>query len=175
MSVSGGLNAHWARLTEGVRGTFELDSRQLHRLPESDDHLQQLTEAIWETARQIEGAGEWVEIDTIDSWTIHRLSQGEGFAVLGRPPGELVEVGLAVRRAFRRVLAETAPRLRDREADTRALVVIGPYGRMDQEGASTAMRGYDPTLYSGLDYVCLAADGRIKALLESPVRPAPNS
>ena len=75
-------------------------------------------------------------------------------------------MGLSVRRNFRRLLSDAGPRLRGREADLRALVAIGYYGRMEEEGATTAMRGYDPSLYSGLDFVCLAADGLIKALME---------
>ena len=30
------------------------------------------------------------------------------------------------------------------------------------------MRGYDPTSYSGLDFVCLVADGVVKPLIQTP-------
>lgn len=30
------------------------------------------------------------------------------------------------------------------------------------------MRGYDPVLYSGLDFVCLVADGLVTPLIEAP-------
>lgn len=167
MSVSGGLNHLWARLTEGVRGTYDLDSTRLYRLPESEEHWDQLREEIWERGREIDQPGQWVKIDTIDAWTINRLSEGRGFAIIGRPPEELSDVALSVRRNLRRLLADATPRLRGQQADMRALVVVGLYTRMEDEGASTAMRGYDPSLYSGLEFVCLAADGRIKAMLEA--------
>jgi hypothetical protein len=172
MSVSGGLNHHWARLTERVRGTYDLDSTHLHRLPESEEHLAQLFELIWERAASLEAVGQWAELETIDAWTIQRL-HGDGGAtggltIMGRPPEELGDIGLSVRRNFRRLLADAGPRLRSREADIKALVVLGSYGRMEEEGATTAMRGYDPSLYAGLEFVCLAADGLIKALMEVP-------
>lgn len=167
VSVAGGLNPHWARLSEGVRGTYDLDSTALHRLPESQEHLESLKETVWERARGLE-AGQWAEIPTVDVWTRQRLSVGEGVAVIGRPPEELSDVGLAVRRNFRRILADAAPRLRDGDAGARALVVIGCYGHIEEEGVSTAMRGYDPSLYAGLDFVCLVADGQVKALIEAP-------
>jgi len=51
----------------------------------------------------------------------------------------------------------------------RALILLGHYARMDQEGATTAMRGYDPSLYSGIDFVCLVADGLVKPIIDSSV------
>jgi len=113
--------------------------------------------------------GQWAEIETIDAWTLQRLAGAEGFAIVGRPPEELADVGLAVRRNLRRLLAEAAPRLHESGAEVKALVAIGYYAHMEDEGATTAMRGYDPALYAGLDFVCLAADGLVKALMESRV------
>ena len=167
MSVSGGLNHHWARLTERVKGTYDLDSTRLHRLPESQEHLDQLFELIWERAAGLDTLGQWVELETLDAWTIQRLHGDGGMTIVGRPPDELGDIGLSVRRNFRRLPADAGPRLRGREAEIKALVVLGYYGRMDEEGATTAMRGYDPSLYAGLDFVCLAADGLIKPLMEA--------
>jgi hypothetical protein len=166
VSVSGGLNRYWARLTERVRGTYDLDSTRLHRLPESEEHLEALLETIVGRAAELTEVGQIAEIETIDAWTLQRLEGEAGVAILGRPPSELEDVGLSVRRNFRKVLAEAGPRLRGSEAEAKALVVLGAYGRMEEEGATVAMRGYDPTLYAGLDYVCLAADGLVKPLLE---------
>lgn len=167
ISVSGGLNHHWARLSERAKGAYDLDSTRLHRLPESKEHLDQLCELIWEQAGRIETVGQWVEMETIDAWTVQRLQGGEGLTIVGRPPEEMGDASLRVRRNFRRLLADAGPRLRSREAEIRALVVLGYYGRMEEEGATTAMRGYDPSLYSGLEFVCLAADGLIKPLMEA--------
>lgn len=169
MSVSGGLNRHWARLSEKARGAYDLDSTRVHRLPESEEELKALFEAVWVKAGEL-SVGETAEIETVDTWTVQRLTEGEGATIVGRPPEEVGDVGLAVRRNFRKVLAEAGPWLRSRDAEAKALVVLGAYGRMEDEGATVAMRGYDPSLYAGLDYVCLAADGLVKALIESRER-----
>jgi hypothetical protein len=173
VSVTGGLNPYWARFTDRVRGTYDLDSTRLHRLPESEEHLERLIETIVERASTL-NVGRVAEIETFDAWTVQSLSEGprrsrEGeVAIIGRPPVELAEMGLAVRRNFRRILSEAAPALRASQADVRALVVLGFFARIDQEGVTTALRGYDPTLYSGIDFVCLAADGVIKPLIQAP-------
>jgi hypothetical protein len=177
VSVTGGLNQHWARFTELVRGTYELDSTRLHRLPESEAHLEELIERIAEATKQLQ-ASERVEIETIDAWTLQRLSSPGGesagsLTIVGSPPTQTDDPGLAVRRNLRRILAEAGPSRREVDAEARALVLLGHYPRMDQEGASTAMRGYDPALYSGIDYVCLVADGLVKPIIAAPVRVKP--
>ncbi len=173
VSVAGGLNPHWARLSERVRGSFDLDSTRLHRLSESEEHLERLMETIWERAGQMERPGQWVEIETMDAWTLQRLAGEHGVTIVGMPPEEMDDVGLAVRRNFRRILAGAAPQLREREADLRALVVLGYYARIEEEGTTTALRGYDPTLYANLDFVCLAADGLLKPLIQAPAHLLP--
>jgi hypothetical protein len=172
VSVTGGLNPHWARFTDRVRGTYDLDSTQLHRLPESEEHLESLIDTIVERSSQLE-PGRWTEIETIDAWTIQRLHGDGGAVIVAVPPADAQDAGLAVRRNFRRILADKGPRLREREAELRALVVLGYYARMDQEGATTAMRGYDPGLYTGIDFVCLVADGQVKALMQAPAAVLP--
>ncbi len=167
VSVTGGLNPHWARFTEHVRGTYDLDSTRLHRLPESDEHLQALIDTIIELAAKLE-TGQIAEIETIDAWTVQGLDGDRAATVIGVPPADIQDLGLAVRRNFRQVLAQSAPALRDVEAEARALVLLAPYARMEQEGATTAMRGYDPALYAGLDFVCLIADGLVKPLIQAP-------
>jgi len=168
VSVTGGLNPHWARFTERVRGTFDLDSTRLHRLPESEEHLEALIETIVERSAQLE-AGQRTEIETIDAWTVQLLEQGEGVTVVGVPASEAQDMGLAVRRNLRRILGEAAPALRDAGAELKALVLLGYYARMEEEGATIAMRGFSPSLYSGIDYVVLIADGLVKPLIQPPV------
>lgn len=167
VTVAGGLSQHWARFTERVRGTYDLDSTRLHRLPESEAHLEALLDTIVAQAAQLT-PGMWVEIDTIDAWTVQRLEGAGGFIVVGLPPAETAEMGLTVRRNLRRVLSQAGPILRAQEVELRAVVLVGPYARIDQEGASTALRGYDPSLYAGIDFVCLVADGLIKPIIQAP-------
>lgn len=167
VSVTGGLNPHWAKFTDRVRGSYDLDSTQLHRLPESEEHLEALLDEIVERTKQLE-AGQVTTIETIDAWTIQRLSGTGGVTIIGVPPGEAAELGLAIRRNFRRTLIDVAPKLREAGGTARALVVIAPYARIEQEGTTTALRGYDPSLFSGIDFICLAADGLIKPLIQPP-------
>jgi hypothetical protein len=186
VSVTGGLNQHWARFTELVRGTYDLDSTSVHRLPESEAHLDDLIGRVVDVTKQL-SAGQRAEIDTIDAWTLQRLSAPPslvrskpdppgteppvegGVTIVGAPPTQADDPGLAVRRNFRRILAETEPLLRSTDAEMRALILLGHYARMDQEGATTAMRGFDPSLYSGIDLVCLVADGLVKPIIDAPV------
>jgi hypothetical protein len=163
VSVTGGLNPHWARFTERVRGTFDLDSTRLYRLPESEEHLEALLDVIVERSSKLE-AGQFAEIETVDSWTVQRVD-GEGVTILGVPPAETQDAGLAVRRNLRRILGNDAPALRAAEVELKALVILGYYARMEDEGATIAMRGFSPSLYSGLEFVCLVADGLVKPLI----------
>ena len=166
VSVTGGLNPHWARFTERVRGTFDLDSTRLHRLPESEEHLEALLDAIVERSSKLE-AGQFAEIDSVDSWTVQRVDS-EGVTIVGVPPTETQDAGLAVRRNLRRILGDAAPALRESDAELKALVLLGYYARIEEEGASIAMRGFSPALYSGLEFVCLVADGLVKPLIQAP-------
>lgn len=167
VSVTGGLNPHWARFTERVSGTYDLDSTQLHRLPESDAHLECLLDTIVEEAASLE-VGRVAEIETIDSWTIQRVAGDDGLTILGVPPSATADLGLAVRRNLRRILVETAPMLRQADETLKAIILGAPYARLEQEGVTTAIRGCDPALYAGVDFICLACDGRVKPLVQSP-------
>jgi hypothetical protein len=168
VSVLGGLNPHWARFTERVRGTFDLDSTRLHRLPESEEHLETLIDKVIERSERLE-AGQWAEIETIDAWTVQRLAEGAGTTLVAVPASEASDMGLAVRRNLRRILGEAVPSLRDSRAEVKALVLLGYYPRIEDEGASIAMRGFSPALYSGVDFVILIADGLVKPLIQPSI------
>lgn len=165
VTASGGLSAYWARFTEHVSGTYDLDSRQLHRLPESEEHFQEMLDFIIARTKEMQ-PGDVFEIETIDAWTLQRLEGEDGVTVIGVPPGSAEEQGLVVRRNLRRLLADAGQELREAQANLKALVVVGYYPRMEGEGASTSMRGFDPGLYAGIDFVCLAADGLVKPLIQ---------
>jgi len=167
VSVLGGLNPHWARFTERVRGTFDMDSTRLHRLPESSEHLEALIETVIERTGKLE-PGQWAEIETIDAWTVQRLADGAQTTLVAVPASEARDLGLVVRRNLRRILGEAAPTLRGPGAELKALVLLGYYGRIEEEGASIAMRGFSPALYSGIDFVVLVADGLVKPLIQTP-------
>jgi hypothetical protein len=167
VSVTGGLNQYWARFTDLVRGTYDLDSSRLHRLPESDEHLQSLIETIAERAGQMQ-AGDVVRIETFDAWTVQRVAGKSGATIVGVPHDLSDDFSLDIRRNLRRVVADSGPRLRGADAGLRALVLLGYYGRVEQETVTTAMRGYDPSMYAGIDFVCLVVDGVVKPLIQAP-------
>ena len=81
------------------------------------------------------------------------------------PSQVAAEGGLAVRRNLRRILADTTA-LRETPDTLRALAVLGYYPRIEMETATVAMRGFEPSLYSGIDYVVLVTDGVVKPLIE---------
>jgi hypothetical protein len=169
VSATGGLNPHWARFTGRVNGTFDLDSTRLHRLPGGDEHLDALIETIVERSSKLD-SGQWAEIETIDAWTVQRLAREGESTIVAVPASEARDMGLAVRRNLRRILGESVPLLRAGDSQLTALVLIGHYPHLEDEGATIALRGYSPDLYSGIDFLVLATDGLVKPLVQAPPR-----
>jgi hypothetical protein len=166
MSVAGGLSRYWAGMSERVRGAFDLDASAIHRLPESEEERVALVDSAVQEAGRLVELRQWVHLEAEDVWTIQRLGQGQGFVIVGLPPQALADIGIAVRRNLRRILTEAGPRLVAAQADLKALLILGFYDSAEEENVSTSLRGFDPTLYTSLDYVCLAADGRLKPIVE---------
>jgi len=167
VSATGGLNPHWARFTGLVNGTFDLDSTRLHRLPDGDEHLDALIESVVERSSKLE-AGTWAEIETIDAWTVQRISKDGRTTIFAVPASEARDMGLAVRRNLRRILGEAVPLLRTGESQLTALVLLGYYPRLEDEGATIALRGFSPGLYGGVDFLVLVTDGLVTPLIQAP-------
>jgi hypothetical protein len=167
VSATGGLNPHWARFTGRVSGSFDLDSTRLHRLPDGEEHLDALIEAIIDRASNLD-AGKWAEIETIDAWTVQRLEGQQESMITAVPPSESQDMGLAVRRNLRRILGEAVPAPRTGKSGLTALVLIGYYAHLEDEGATIALRGFSPALYSGVDFLVLVTDGLVKPLIQVP-------
>ena len=166
MSVAGGLSRYWAGMSERVRGAFDLDASAIHRLPESEvERVALVDRAVQEAGRLVE-LRQWVHLEAEDVWTIQRLGQGQGFLIVGLPPQALADIGIAVRRNLRRILTEAGPRLVAAQADLKALLILGFYDSAEEENVSTSLRGFDPALYTSLDFVCLSTDGRLKPIVE---------
>jgi hypothetical protein len=164
--VVGGLSRYWAGMSERVRGTFDLDASAIHRLPESEEERVALVDRAVQEAGRLGELRQWVHLAAEDVWTIQRLRQGQGFLIVGLPPQALADIGIAVRRNLRRILTDAGPRLLAAPADLRALLILGIYDSVEEENVSTSLRGFDPTLYTSLDFVCLATDGRLKPIVE---------
>jgi hypothetical protein len=166
MSVAGGLSRYWAGMSERVRGTFELDASAIHRLSESEEERVALADRAVQEAGRLSELRQWVHLPAEDVWTIQRLRQGQGFLVVGLPAQALTDIGITVRRNLRRILADAGPRLLATPVELKALLILGFYDSVEEENVSTSLRGFDPALYTSLDYVCLATDGRLKPVLE---------
>jgi len=166
VSVAGGLSRYWAGMSERVRGTFDVEASAIHRLPESEEERAALVDRVVQEAGRLTELRQWVRLEAEDVWTIQRLRQGQGFLIVGLPPQALADVGIAVRRNLRRILTDTGPRLLAAQADLKALLILGFYDSAEEENVSTSLRGFDPALYTSLDFVCLAADGRLKPIVE---------
>ena len=166
MSVAGGLSRYWAGMSERVRGTFDLDASAIHRLPGSEEERLALVDRVVHEAGRLSELRQWVYLETEDVWTIQRLGQGQRFLIVGLPPQALADIGIAVRRNLRRILIDAGPRLLAASADLKALLILGIYDSADEENVSTSLRGFDPALYTSLDFICLAVDGCLKPITE---------
>lgn len=161
--VSGGLAPHWARLTGRAFGQYELDTKAIHRLPEPESRINELLDWVVLLGNGMR-AGTISEMKAEDAWTIRRPEHGDWATVIGAPPGSDPSNGTRVRRLVRQALRRTSAEPL-REGTAQALVLLGIYRSMDEENATIALRSADPALYTGLDAICLIADGRCKPLV----------
>lgn len=171
LTARGGLASVWAQFTGRVSGHYQLDSTELFRLPRGEGYVSTLVDRIVEAAGTL-GLGQSAAIETEDAWTLQRLNAGEGLTIIGEPPGADLSSGAPLRRNLRRLVPALRAPLLLEAADARVVAVIGPYaGTLDQP-AGTALLGMDPTLYTGMDLMLLAADGDVRPILDltrSPV------
>ncbi len=163
VSVLGGLAPHWAKFTNRVPGSFQLNALQLLRLPASEDEREELIERIVLAAGQPEADDNQV-VSAEDAWTANDLQQGRSY-VIGSPTAENDEASATLRRNLRKLLRQ-ASGLRTGTPAARVLLVLGAATYDSEEKLSWALRGMDPTLYSGYDILTVVADGMVKALLE---------
>jgi hypothetical protein len=165
VTARGGLAPFWAQFTNRVNGHFQLDSTELHRLPAGEAHLSGRIDRIVEAANALE-LGHTAEVSAEDAWVAQRLRGGEGVALLGEPPGSELSSGAGLRRSLRRTVQALRGPLLEVEADAHIIALVGPYTSIEQQPVATALLGFDPALYQGIDLICLAAEGMVKPLLD---------
>lgn len=165
VTARGGLAASWAQFTNRVNGHFQLDSTELHRLPAGESHLTGLIDRLVEAANILE-LGHTSEVIAEDAWAAQRLRGGEGVALIGEPPTSELSSGAGLRRSLRRTVQALREPLLAGEADARVIYLVGPYTSIEQQPVATALLGFDPALYQGIDLICLAAEGMIRPLLD---------
>lgn len=167
VSVTGGLSSHWTRISEGVSGAFHLDSRALHRLPEEEAELEIVLSRVRDRAGLL-NEGERTEIEVHDYWLVSRLPEDDppGLTVAGARPDFDPSDGAAVRRRLRTHIKRAVEQREAGECDLAVLVLVANVAHMEDEMATTALRGMNPALYASLDLIALVADGRVRQVLQ---------
>ena len=164
MSVLGGLSQHWARFTNQVMGEYQLDASNIHRLPEDERKITQMIDFLVLVANGIRKDGVATTVAGEDTWRIQRLAGVEQPIVICAPPSSLVD-GRVVRRLMRRSLREAEDAI-GAASGFRIASMITLANSLDRELVTTALRGIDPLLLAGWDYMPLLVDGQSKSLLE---------
>ncbi len=163
VTVLGGLSASWARFTNRVPGSFQLNSQQLHRLPWDPTERESLVERIVLAAGQPD-VDDSIPLSAEDAWTFNELGAG-GACVVGSPRPDNDDSSATLRRNLRRQLKEGAAVLSE-QADAHALIVLGASTYAEEEKFSWTLRGMDPALHAGYDIIAIVTDGVVKPLLQ---------
>lgn len=177
VSVSGPLASEWTTLSEGIGGAYHLDGRVLRRLPEERAELEIVLAQIRDRAALLE-QGEVTPVAVHDYWLISRLPDDHpsGVTVLGAPPGFDASDGASVRRRLRSALGRAgeqraAADVAAEAVDMTVLVLIAPLAHIDEEMATTALRGMSPATYAAVDLIVLVSDGSVRQLLQPRLLP----
>ena len=164
MSVLGGLSQQWARFTNQVMGEYQLDSSNVHRLPEDEQKITQMVDFLVLVANGIRKDGVATMVKGEDTWRIQRLDGVEQPIVISAAPTSVVD-GRTVRRLMRRSLREAEDAISATDG-FRIAAMITLANSLDRELVTTALRGIDPLLLAGWDYMPLLVDGQCRPLLE---------
>lgn len=165
LTARGGLANVWARFTGRVFGHYQLDSTELHRPPAGEGHVERLIEAIVAQANQLQ-LGQSALVPAEDAWILQRLRAGEGWLIVGEPPGETTGTGAPLRRTLRRTMQALRSALFAEPAELRVVVLIGAYTHFAEQPVGAALLGFDPSLYAGIDQILLAADGEVAPIID---------
>ena len=164
MSVLGGLSQQWARFTNQVMGEYQLDASNIFRLPQDEQKITQVVDFLVLVANGIRKDGTTQTFKGDDTWRIQRLDGVDEPIVLCSPPTSAID-GRAVRRLMRRSL-RAAEEAVSGASGFRIAAMLTLANSLDRELVTTALRGIDPMLLAGWDYMPLLVDGQTKSLLE---------
>jgi hypothetical protein len=162
ITILGGLAAHWAQFTNRVPGSFQINSTELYRLPQSEEEREALRERIVMAAGQPD-VDDGIVLGTDDVWTANQLDDGRS-CVIGSPFAESDEQASGLRKTLRSGLRAAAAQV-DRSAAARALVVLGASTYAAEERLSLLLRGIDPAQYAGYEIIVVVADGVVKRVM----------
>ena len=167
VSVVGGLSPQWLAMSEGIPGSFHLDARPIHRLPDETAEVDILVSRVRDFAIALE-PGELTDINLHDHWIVSRLpdSAPEGVTVVTSPPSVDPADGTNVRRRFRQDVQRAVDQKQAGAADLAVLAVVGPFPHISNELVTASLRGMNPALYTALDLVVVIADGNVRQVLQ---------
>ncbi len=165
MSATGGLAPLWARWTDRIRGVYSLDSRAIRRLPSGDEERDRVIDLVAEHASRL-AIGQLVKLEADEAWTVQLVGGKPAAGIVGLPETHEPVAGAPLRRDLRRAVPAAAEALRRQDAAGRVLLVASPATYLSEETTSTALRGFDPALYAGIDLVLVAADGRARTAID---------
>ncbi len=167
VSVVGGLSPVWLAMSEGIPGSFHLDARPIHRLPEETAEVDILVSRVRDFAMALE-PGELTDIPLHDHWVVSRLPDGapEGVTVIVAPPDIDPADGTNVRRRFRQEVQRAVDGKRAGERDLAVLAVVGAFAHIGEELVTASLRGMNPALYTALDLIVVIADGQMRQVLQ---------
>lgn len=172
VSVVGGLSPVWLAMSEGIPGSFHLDSRPIHRLPDESAEVDILVSRVRDFAMALE-PGELTDIPLHDHWVVSRLpdSAPAGVTVVAAPPAVDPTDGAAIRRRFRQEVQRAVEQKQAGDADLAVLAVVAPFAHLEQETVTASLRGMNPVLYTALDLIVVIADGGMRQVLQPRTLP----
>lgn len=167
MSVSGGLAPQWTHLSEGIEGSYHLDSRDLHRLPEEQAEVDILLSRVRDRAALLEPE-EITTVEVHDYWLVSRLPGPEprGLTVIGAPATFDSAEGANIRRLLRTHINRTAEQRKAGGLDLGVLLLVAPLAHIEEERVVAALRGMNPATYGAIDLIALVADGAVRQVLQ---------
>jgi hypothetical protein len=172
-SVIGGLSRWWTRITEKVNGTFHVEASRVHRITRDGEAREKLWDNIGALSHGIQ-VGQAADFSVDEAWTLQRLpdatpSEGQalawqaaGLAIIGAPPDIDSADGVLLRRGARKRLAEANDALGSLDVATRCVGLVASYEYADLEGVSSVVKALTPSLFSGIDLICVITDGEVR-------------
>jgi hypothetical protein len=167
MSVSGGLAPQWTFLSEGMNGSYHLDSRDLYRLPEEQAEVEILNSRVRDRAMLLEPE-EVTRVDVHDYWLVSRVPAPEpvGLTVIGSPEGaDPADTG-AMRRMLRRHISRAIEQRAGHGHELSVLLLAASLAHIEDERVTAALRGMNPASYGAIDLIALVADGSVRQVLQ---------
>ena len=170
VSVMGALSRYWSTMSGRVKGAFNLDSMELHRLSRRPEALEGLLTQIAELSAGL-SVGQGVQFEAEEAWTIQKLADGDKVLIVGCPPSYDPTDGTNIRRLMRRRVGAANETLGALEADVKALALAGIWEYAEDEGATAVLRGFDSAIYSNIDVIAVLADGEARPAFSARTLP----